>query len=696
LTATAQIQIASKKRAPRHRGVSVNEASAIEPKAAAHPHAGAAAPERMVEELEARRLSGFALVIFCSITLLAVAVTLNQLLNLQLFAGVVFIESRYIYLLSALLLPLVFLVYSADLRAQTASVPWYDWLLAGASAAALGWYAWHAQRAVQSGWEYSAPTDAVAVAAVACVLISEGMRRTSGLLMMAICVVVGLYPLIADKLPSPFSGHGKTLAETIAFHIASSESAFGIPMRAFAEIVVGYLVFGVALNFTGGGKFFNDLAFALVGRMRGGAAQVGVISSALQGSISGSVISNVITSGVVTIPAMKRTGFRADYAGGVEAVASTGAVLMPPVMGSTAFIMASFLGKSYGEIALAAVVPGLLFYLALMVQIDAYAARLNLSGMKREELPRLGPVIRDGWYFIPVFVALVFFMVQEQQEAMAPYYATALLLAINQVLPQHRMRWKQFFEFVAATGRSLVELATLLLGVGFLIGAMLMTGLAGTLANDLVYLAGNAPLVLLVMGAITSFVFGLGLTVTACYIFLAIVLAPPLVKAGLDPLAVHMFVLYWGMVSFITPPVALAAFAAAPIAKASQMKIGIQAMRLGTAIYVVPFCFALNPALLLRGDFATVTASITFAALGIGLAAAALQGYVIRLGRIPNSIAGWAVRGLLLVGAIYLAIPVPRFVGLTMPAAIAAGLAFSTAGLALLHFINKGSGRTTT
>jgi TRAP transporter 4TM/12TM fusion protein len=362
-------------------------------------------------------------------------------------------------------------------------------------------------------------------------------------------------------------------------------------------------------------------------------------------------------------------------------------------MGSTAFVMASFLGKPYAEIALAALVPGLLFYFALMVQIDAYAARLGLRGLKREELPRFRPVMRDGWYFIPVFAALVFFMLEEQQEAMAPFYATALLLVINQFLPKHRMGWREFVEFVAATGRTLADLAALLLGVGFLIGAMLMTGLAGTLANDLVYLAGKAPLVLLVMGAITSFIFGLGLTVTACYIFLAIVLAPPLIKAGLDPLAIHMFVLYWGMVSFITPPVALAAFAAAPIAKTSQMRIGIQAMRLGTAIYVIPFCFALNPALLLRGDPLTVVASIVFAFTGIGLAAAALQGYVLRLGQIPLTPTGHLARGLLLVSALYLLVPVEAFVGLKMPVAIAFGLGLALAGLGLLYFINKKSGR---
>lgn len=651
------------------------------------------APERMVEELAARTLSGPALAVFCVCTVLAIIITLNQLLNLQLFVGIVFIENRYLFLLAGVLLPLVFLAYAADPKASSVSVPWYDWLLALASAATLGWFAWQAQRILEQGWEYSAPTQGVVASVIACILIIEGLRRVSGTMMTVIVVVVALYPLVADKFPSPFSGHAKSFTDTIAYHITSSEAAFGIPMRAYGEVVVGYLLFGVALNYTGGGKFFNDLAFALVGWLRGGAAQVGVISSALQGSISGSVISNVITSGVVTIPAMKRTGFRADYAGGVEAVASTGAVLMPPVMGSTAFVMASFLGKSYGEIALAAAIPGLLFYFALMVQVDAYAARLGLSGMRREELPRAGAVLREGWYFIPVFIALVLFMLEEQQEALAPFYATALLLVINQILPRHRMGFAQFVDFLAAAGRALAELAALLLGVGFLIGALLMTGLAGTLANDLVYLAGGAPLMLLVMGAITSFIFGLGLTVTACYIFLAIVLAPPLVKAGLDPLAIHMFVLYWGMVSFITPPVALAAFAAAPIAKTSQTKIGIQAMRLGTAIYVVPFCFVLNPALLLQGSPIVVAVSVACAFVGIGLAAAALQGYVIRLGPIANSPAGFAARALLLIAALYLTIPVERWVGLPMAQAIVMGLALASAAFGLLYFTNKKSGR---
>ncbi|MEK9971273.1 MAG: TRAP transporter fused permease subunit, partial [Ferrovibrio sp.] len=317
----------------------------------------------------------------------------------------------------------------------------------------------------------------------------------------------------------------------------------------------------------------------------------------------------------------------------VEAVASTGAVLMPPVMGSTAFVMASFLGISYGEIALAAAVPALLFYFGLSMQIDAYAARLGVRGMRREELPSLGQTLKEGWLYILVFVVLVYLMISEQREATAPFFATALLLVINQILPRNRLNGRALLALVLATGRALAELVAILAGVGFIIGAFSVTGLAGTLANDLVYLAGDNPLILLLMGAITSFFFGMGMTVTACYIFLAIVLAPPLVKAGLDPLAVHLFIMYWGMISFITPPVALATFAAAPLARTSPFKIGFQAVRLGAVIYIVPFFFALNPALILKGPPLEVAWVIFTAFVGVALIAASIQGWLIGAGR---------------------------------------------------------------
>lgn len=673
----------------------MNEAPAA--KAGPAAHAASGAPELMPEELVSRRLSGVPLAIFCAGTVAAAALAVNQLLGFDFFVGVVLIENRYLYLLAAFLLPLVFIAYPAGKHARREGTPWYDWLLAAAAFVSVAWFAYEARRILDSGWETGAPTYAVFAAAAAFLLIIEAVRRTSGLAMTLIILVVALFPLVADSMPSPLNGIRQSLADTLAHHIYGAESSFGIPMRAFGEIVVGFIIFGVALNYTGGGRFFNDLAFALVGRMRGGAAQVGVISSMLQGSISGSVISNVISSGVVTIPAMKRTGFRADYAGGVEAVASTGAVLMPPVMGSTAFVMASFLGIPYAEIALAAAVPGLLFYIALVVQVDAYAARLGLKGLSRAELPRLGAVMKEGWAFIPVFGVLIYFLTQEKLEAQAPFYATALLLAVNQIMPGHRMRWATLVEFVAATGRALADLAAILLGIGCIIGAFSMTGLAGTLANDLVYMAGGAPLLLLVMGAITAFIFGMGMTVTACYIFLAIVLAPPLVKAGMDPLAVHLFIMYWGMVSFITPPVALATFAAAPIAKTSAMRIGAQAVKLGTAIYLVPFFFVLNPALILKGDAVTVAVSVASAMLGLVAAAGALQGHAAGIGRYPDGAAGGLARALVLGGGMFLAAPTERLFGLPFALDLGIGAGLTILGLCLLYVLLRQSqkpGRT--
>jgi len=648
---------------------------------AAHAHIGGAAPAQMPDELEGRPIAGAVRIVFALAALASTLLVLNQLLNLQLLAGVVFIDNRYLYLLAAALFPLIFLIFPAGKGGGDARTPWHDWLIALSAFVLLVWFAFKAERILSEGWEYGAPPIAKLFAGILWLLILEGLRRTSGWPMAVIVTAMSLYPVVADLIPNPLKGNPQTFGDTLAYHLASTESAFGIPMRAFAEIVVGFIIFGTALNATGGGRFFNDLAFALVGRWRGGAAQVGIISSALQGSISGSVISNVISSGVVTIPAMKRTGFRADYAGAVEAVASTGAVLMPPVMGSTAFVMASFLGKSYGEIALAATVPALLFYIALVVQVDGYSAKLGLGGMRASELPRLRAVMKEGWFYIPVFVLLVFLLVWLQEEALAPFYATALLIAINQALPQHRMSWSGLVTLAVAVAKGLAELVAILLAIGFIIGSLSVTGLAGTLANDLVYLAGGAPLLLLVMGALTSFIFGMGMTVTACYIFLAIVLAPPLVKAGLDPLAVHLFVMYWGMVSFITPPVALATFAAAPLAGVSAMRIGWQSMRLGTAIYLVPFCFVLNPALLLKGDAATIALSVSLAFAGIVVLGAALQGYVLGIGRIPNHIFGMIARTLLIAGGLLLAMPSPWLTGLPFAANAAIGAAMAVLGL---------------
>jgi len=423
--------------------------------------------------------------------------------------------------------------------------------------------------------------------------------------------------------------------------------------------------------------------------VRGGPAKVAVFSSGLFGSMSGGPVTNVLTTGTLTIPAMKRMGFSAKYAGGVEACASTGGVLMPPIMGATAFVMANFLQISYVEVALAAVVPSLLYYFGLFVQIDAYSARHGMKGLPRSELLPVWQVMKAGWTYIFVFALLIFMLIYLQQEARAPFYATALMLVVNQFDKKHRITWEKLRKFVFATGFLLAELAGILAAIGLVVGALVSTGMVGTITNDLVFLAGNNTLVLLLMGALTCFILGMGMTVTAAYIFLAIILAPALIKAGLEPLAVHMFLLYWGMLSFITPPVALAAFAGASVAKADPMATGFEAMRLGTIIYFIPFFFVYNPALLLQGPIGEVVIVCATAMIGIVLLGGALQGYLIGIGTLGENALGMLARLLIGAGGLTLAAPGGDMTGLSHVELTAIALALAGPGIALAWVMRR-------
>ncbi len=608
------------------------------------------------EKRRTRTLSGVAKWIFILFTTAAVLLSVNQLFNFQFFAGVVILEGRYLFVLAGLFLSLTFLLF--PLRGEPgASVAWYDWGLAALAAGVSGYFAYTADLSLEEGWEYAPPETARWISFLFWALIMEATRRAGGLVIFLIVFVFSLYPTFADVMPGPISGFAQPLVDVIPYHIISSESSFGIPMRAFGNLVIGFIIFGAALQYTGGGAFFNNLALALVGNLRGGAAKVAIFASGFMGSLSGSVISNVLTTGAISIPAMKKTGFPARYAAGTEACASTGGVLMPPVMGTTAFVMASFLGRPYLEIAAAAAIPSLLYYFGLFIQIDAYAARHNLKGIPREQLPSVWETMKEGWYYLFVFALLIFLMMFLRQETWAPFYATALLLIINQVSKKHRFDLKGFFNLIYSIGCGLTELVAVLLGIGLIVGAFSATGLAGTLVNDLIFLAGGSVFMLLVMGAITSFIFGMGMTVTACYIFLAVVLAPALVEAGLNELAVHLFILYWGMVSYITPPVALGAFAAATMARTNALAAGVEAMRLGSIIYFVPFFFVLNPALIGEGDTMEVIVVLATALLGVYLVGSALQGYIAGFGSIGSGKLPMAARGLLLVGGLFFAAP---------------------------------------
>ena len=591
-------------------------------------------------------------------TCMATALTVNHFFNLGFFVGYTLLDNHYQYALIGLLVPFVFIMFPAHEKAPVDRVPWYDGVLFFLAVVSVAFFVVNSQKILDLGWEFGAPDYVVLLCYVLWALVLEATRRAGGTALFAIVGVVSFYPLFADKLWGPLSGPSSPAGVAAAYHIMSNESVLGIPMRALANLVIGFLIFGVALTHTGGGRFFINLAFALLGHVRGGPAKVAILASGLLGSMSGSVISNVVTTGVMTIPAMKRTGFSPHYAGGVEACASTGGVLMPPVMGATAFIMAVFLNVPYLTIAVAAIIPSLLYFFGLFVQIDAYSARKGFPGLPRESLPRIADIMREGWHFIAVFVLLTIMMVVLKREVHAPFYATVLLILVNQVTPGDRWTWKSVKAFIIATGTLLAEITAILAGVGLIVGALSVTGMAGTFVNDLVFLAGGNVMVLLFMGALTSFILGIGMTVTAAYIFLAIVLAPALIQGGLDPLAVHMFIFYWGMVSYITPPVALGAYAAAAIAGANPMRTGLEAMRLGSIIYFIPFFFVLNTAFILRGPMSDIVLLTISALIGITLIAGALQGYLVGVGHLmTNMWLGWVARGLILVGGIFLATP---------------------------------------
>lgn len=601
------------------------------------------------------------MIILC--TLAAIGLAVNQLFNLRL-GGFSFLEGMYLYLLAGLFLSLTFITFRAW-GPPSAVVPWYDWVLAFVTLGISAYFTATAGVSLDSGWEYAAPPTAVWCSVVLYLLILEGTRRAGGMVLFCIVLLFSLYPTFAEHVPDPLNGFTQPFMEVVPYFMISSEASFGIPMRAFGNLVIGFILFGAILQFTGGGRFFNNLALSLVGRYRGGAAKVSIFASGFMGSMSGSVISNVLTTGSVSIPAMKRTGFSARYAAATEACASTGGVLMPPIMGATAFVIASWLSRPYVEIMLAAAIPSLLYFFGLFVQIDAYSARRGLKGMARADLPGVRQTLKEGWLYIAVFALLIFLMVAFRWETTAPFYAVLLLLVVNQFNRKDRMSWQGFLGVIASVGRTLAELVAVLLGIGMIVGAFQATGLTGPLANELVHMAGSSVPMLLIMGAVTSFIFGMGMTVTACYIFLAVVLAPALVQAGLNELAVHLFILYWGMVSFITPPVALGAFAAATMAGAGAMRTGFEAMKLGGVIYFVPFFFVLNPALIGQGSPTEVVVVLICALIGVWFLSAALQGYVSFMGPLENNALGMVMRIMLFVAALMIAAPAGGVAGMS-------------------------------
>ncbi|TDE34661.1 TRAP transporter fused permease subunit [Antarcticimicrobium sediminis] len=591
--------------------------------------------------------------------------------------GAALIDNLYLYLILTLVLPATFVIY--PIRREGMLFRLLDAVLALLCFGVFLYFSFSSYKIVSFAWEFAPPKIAVVVAILAWLLLIEAARRVGGLAVTVVIIVFSLYPVFAEYLPGPIAGFSQPFDLTIAYHLMSKESVLGIPLRAFANLVIGFIVFGVVLQKTGAGDFFNNFALALIGGARGGAAKVSILASGGMGSMSGSVVSNILTTGAVTIPAMKRTGFSSRHAAAIEACASTGAVLMPPVMGATAFVMASFLNVPYWTVAVAAAIPSILFYFALFIQIDCYAARYNLTGLPRSELPSLKAVLASGWHYLAGLLVLVVIMVNPGWERVAPFYATLVLLVLDLVMEHKRATPEKYFTILAEIMRAIVALVALLAGIGLIVGGMVVSGLAGTLANDLVFIAGSSVPALLIMGGITSFIFGMGMTVTASYIFLAIVLSPALTQAGLNPLGVHLFVVYWSMLSFITPPVAIGSFVAASLAEEKPLAVGFQSMRFGAVMYILPFMFVLNPALVFQDDLNHVAVSFLCAVAGVFLIASGMQGQMARVGSLGRGMMGALNRGLTIALGVCCAFAFTPFVAFSIVAAVAVVLAVSLA-----------------
>ncbi|MGI6450941.1 MAG: TRAP transporter permease [Desulfitobacteriia bacterium] len=558
---------------------------------------------------------------------LAILLAVNQIFKLKLF-GFLPIDTGYLYYLLALYLSCSFILYPAIKRTKE-MIPWYDVLLFIIANITCGYMAINAINISLSGWAYQAPLIPRIFSIIIWILVLEAVRRSSGIPIFIICAVFSLFPLFASHLPGFLMGMQYDFWSTASSHAMSLNSILGVPMTTVGTLLIGFMLFGVVLGETGGGEFFHDLANGLLGRRRGGAAKVSVMGSALFGSLSGSAISNVVTTGTITIPTMKKTGYSSTYAGAIEACASTGGTITPPIMGTAAFVMASFMQVSYATIVIAAIIPSLLFYLGLFIQADCYAAKNKLRVLTEEEIPSVRETLKAGWQYVFVLLMLFYFLFYLRIETWAPFFAILTLLVISQLKKSTRISKERFLSIIASSGKVLIELVCLLAAIGLIVGSLSMTGVALAFSRELVNVVGDNLYLLLLAGALTSFVLGCGMTSTACYIFLAIVLVPALITIGVSPMAAHFFVLYWGIVSYITPPVALAAFAAAKIAGSDAMKTGLVSMRLGIVTYFVPFLFVFDPRLVAVGSLTGIIYSLAKTAIGVILIGCALEGYLI-------------------------------------------------------------------
>jgi len=480
-------------------------------------------------------------------------------------------------------------------------------------------------------------------AVVAVVVVLEGTRRVIGLALPLTAIAFIIYSIFFTQVKMP------VLMEQLYL---STEGIFGSTLGVSASYVMLFVVFGAFMERSGTGQLFMDFALSITGGSAGGPGKVAVVSSSLFGTISGSAVANVMVDGPITIPLMKRTGFRPPFAAAVEAVASTGGQLMPPVMGAAAFVMAEFLAVPYAQVALWAAIPALLYYVAVFFAVHFEAKRLGLAGVPKSELPRFFTVMRErGHLFVPILVVL-FGLLLGYSAPLSALVAALLCLPVALLRASTRVgiTWSSVLGALQDGARNTLAVAMACACAGIVIGCVTITGLGITFTQAVTVLAQESLLLALVLMALAGIVLGMGMPTTPAYIVMVSLLVPATIKLGAIAPAAHMFAFYFAILSAITPPVALAVFAAASLAKANIWSTGWAAVRAGAPAYIVPFMFVYEPALLTIGDWTTTLSGTLTAILGVILLAAGLFGYLLR----PTS---WWQRGVLIVAAMLLIKP---------------------------------------
>ena len=467
-------------------------------------------------------------------------------------------------------------------------------------------------------------------------LILESTRRVMGWPMPLVAIFFILYGFFGRYFPAPFNHGGLTFEEVFAGLFTTLEGIFGVALGVSSTYIVAFVIFGAFLTQSGGSEFFFNLAQSLFGTVRGGPGKVSVLSSSLFGTVSGSAVANVMVDGWLTIPMMKKVGFRAHVAGAIEAVASTGGQIMPPVMGAAAFIMAEILAVPYYKVALAAAIPAILYYAALFTVIDLEAAKLGIAGLKRADLPKFKDVMMsEGYLLIPLVALILMLVVLLYSPMLASFYTILVIVFVSLFKPGARMTPKKILAALKEAGINTISVASACACAGLIVGMFSLTGLGHKLSYILVQLSGGSLFLLLVFTAICNIILGMGMPTTAVYIILATLAAPALIKMGVIPMAAHLFVFYFGCLSHITPPVCLAAFAAASLAGTPPMKTGLAAWRIGLAGFIVPFMFVYGPALIMEGSAIDIVIACVTAMIGVWALAISLEGYIFR------SFPGW-------------------------------------------------------